>query len=316
MYDTMKAVVCTKFGGPDVFKLTDVNKPAPRDNEVMIKIHATTVTGSDVILRRMDSKKYRLIMHLLFGFTKPRNPMFGFILAGEIESAGKNVCLFKKGDRIFGATLQSNYNLRTGTYAQFKCLPEDAMILPIPTGATYEEAAALPYGFSLALSFLDQGNIQVAKNVLVYGASGSVGTAAVQLANYYGAKVTGVCSTANVDLVKSLGADTVIDYTKEDVTYTARQYDLIFDAVPYGMNDRKQLRARCEKILAPGGKYISIDDKAKPFNKQTFSVIKELFEAGRIVPVIGKTFGLEQITEAHSYVESGHKRGNAVIIVS
>lgn len=315
MNGTMKAVICTKFGGPEVLKLKQVKKPLTKDNEILIRIRATTVTGSDVILRRMNSKKYWLIMHLLFGFTKPRNPMFGFILSGEIEATGKNVHLFKKGDRVFGATLRSNRNLRPGTYAEYKCLPEDAMILPIPSGATFEEAAALPYGYSLALGFLKQGGIQHAKSVLIYGASGSAGTAAVQLAKYYGAHVTGVCSTANLELVKSLGADKVIDYTKQDVADTGQLYDLVFDSVPFGMIDRSQNRAKCEKLLTPDGRYISIDDKAKPFCAETFARIKELYEEGKIKPVIGRTFSLEQIPYAHQYVETGHKLGNAVIIV-
>jgi NADPH:quinone reductase-like Zn-dependent oxidoreductase len=311
----MKAVICTGFGGPEVFSLKEVSKPVPKDNEMLIKIHATTVTGSDVILRRNNSKKYWLIMHLLFGFTKPRSPIFGFILAGEVESAGKDIKHFKVGDKVFGATLKTNHNMRLGTYAEYKCLPEDSQITLMPKGASYEEAAALPYGYSLALGFLKQGGIEREKNVLIYGASGTIGTAAVQLAKCYGARVTGVCSTANVPLVTSLGADNVKDYTKQDVSASGESFDLILDTVPHGMIDRKELKKRCKKLLAPGGKYVSIDDKADPFKKETFDFIKELFEAGSIKPVIGKTYPLEHIADAHRYVDSSHKRGNVVIIV-
>lgn len=311
----MKAVICERFGGPEVFVLKEVAKPVPKHNEILIKIHATTVTGSDPIFRSMRSKRYWLIMHLLFGFTKPRSPVLGFMLAGEVESVGRDVRRFKKGDRVFGTTLKTNFNLRLGTYAEYKCLPENSTILHMPEDAAYEEAAALPYGFSLALGFLQQGEIKSRKNVLVYGASGSIGSAAVQLARYYGAQVTGVCSTANLDLVSSLGASRVIDYTKEDIAGSTDQYDLILDAVPYGMLDRKELKVKCGKLLAPGGRYISIDDRATTFNIGTFRFLKELYEAGRIRPVIGRLFPLEQMVEAHRYVDGGHKVGNVVITV-
>ncbi len=311
----MKAVICTGYGGPEVLTLKELKKPVPKDNEVLIKIHATTVTGSDVIIRRMNSKKYGLIMHLLFGFTKPRNPILGFILAGNIESAGKQVKRFKKGDKVFGLTLKSNFNLRSGTYAEYKCLPEDSVICPMPKGATYEEAAAIPYGFSLALGFLKRGNIQAGKKVLIYGASGSIGTAAVQLSKYYGAYVTGVCSTVNTQLVRSLGADNVIDYQKENFMESGELYDLILDAVPSGMVKREELKMKCLKMLTPEGKYISIDDKVKSFSHETISFLIELFETGKIWPVIGKCYPLEQISEAHSYVDEGHKVGNVVITV-
>src|SRR5665647_23038 len=310
----MKAIVCTKYGPPEVLQLKEIEKPAPKDSEVCIKIHATSITHSDIIIRGLKVHGgMRFLMGLAIGFSKPRNPILGMILAGEVESTGKAAKRFKKGDQVYGVTIKSAMHLRLGTYAEYKCLPDDSFIVYKPSNRTYEEAAAVPYGSSIALYFLKKGKIQSGQKILVYGASGSIGTSIVQLAKYFGAKVTGVCSTSNVELVKSLGADTVIDYTKEDFSETGELYDVIFDAVPAGMMDRTSLKFKCEKALTSNGKYISIADGRPGFSIEGLILLNELLETGKIKPVIDRCYPLEQIAEAHRYVELGHKKGNVVI---
>jgi NADPH:quinone reductase-like Zn-dependent oxidoreductase len=312
----MKAMVCTKYGPPEVLQLKEIEKPVPKDNEVCIKIHATSITHSDIIIRGLKVHGgMRLLMGLAIGFSKPRNPILGMILAGEVESTGKAVKRFKKGDQVYGVTIKSAMHLRLGTYAEYKCLPEDSFIVSKPANTTYEESAAVPYGGLIALYFLKRGKIQSGQKILVYGASGSIGTSIVQLAKYFEAKVTGVCSTSNVELVKSLGADTVIDYTKEDFTETGELYDIIFDAVPAGMMDRTSLKFKCKKALTSNGKYISIADGRPEFSIEGLILLNELLETGKIKPVIDRCYPLEQIAEAHRYVELGHKKGNVIITV-
>jgi NADPH:quinone reductase-like Zn-dependent oxidoreductase len=236
----MKAIVCTKYGPPEVLQLKEVPKPTPKKNEIRIKIHATTVTSSDCILRGFSIPAWHpvgLMMGIFMGFGKPRNPILGMVSAGDVDSVGSDVKRFKIGDPVLAYTALSPTKIRLGTYAQYNCIPEDWIVVRKPANLSYEEAAAIPYPGELAMFFLKKGDIQNRKNVLIVGASGSIGTTAVQLARHFGVKVTGVCSTANLDLVKSLGAENVIDYTKEDYSKRSERYDLILDAVPQQVAD-------------------------------------------------------------------------------
>jgi len=302
----MRAIICTKYGSPDVLQLKDIAKPSPKDHEIQIKIHATTVTSGDCRVRGSNVPfLYWVPMRLYFGFRKPRNSVLGVELAGEVTAIGKKVTQFKLGDQVVAMN-----GLSFGAHAQYICLSEEDPVALKPVNATYEEAAAIPFGGTTALHFLRKGKIKSGSKALIYGASGAVGTAAVQLAKYFGAEVTGVCSTTNVDLVRSLGAKHVIDYMKDDFTETSQRYDLIMDAVG------KVSKAKCQHILAPNGIYVTVEGQGiARVTAKDIILLKELMEAGEIQAVIDRRYPLEQIQEAYRYVETGRKRGNVVITV-
>jgi NADPH:quinone reductase-like Zn-dependent oxidoreductase len=314
----MKAIVYTRFGPPEVLHLQEVETPTPKANEVLIRIVATTVAKEDPDMRASPGFN---------GFLKPRHPILGQELAGEVESIGRDVTRFKLGDQVFGMD-------SFGAYAEYKCMPQDGALAIKPANLSYEEAASVPNGALTALPFLrDKGNIQRGQTVLIYGASGSVGTAAVQLAKYYGAKVTGVCSTTNLEWVKSLGADQGIDYTREDFTENGQTYDIIFDTVG------KRSFSECKGSLTDEGMYLAtvptpvlmlqalwtvksggkrvkfMATGLRPASEKIKDLVflTELIEAGKMKPVIDRCYPLEQIAEAHRYVEQGHKKGNVVI---
>ena len=309
----MKAIVCTKYGPPEVLQLRQVEKPAPMCDEVLIRIHATAVTASDIFIRSSQVPFRVLIpMRLMLGLTKPRKSIIGLVLAGEIEAIGKDTKRFKTGDQVYGLT---GFDL--GAYAEYKCMKETdsthGCLAMKPMNISYEQATAAAYGGLLALQFMEKGNIQRGQEVLIYGASGTTGTMAIQYAKFLGAKVTAVCSTANVEMVKSLGADAVIDYTREDSLNPGVQYDFILDAV--GKNKTSKLKEACTKALAPNGKYASIDDAALQLDSERLALIKELVEAGHVKPVIDRCYPLEELVEAHRYVGRGHKKGGVAITV-
>ncbi len=309
-----ESIVCPKYGPPEVLTLKEVEKPAPKDDEVLIKIYATAVTASDIFIRGSQIPiKFWILMRLAIGLTKPRKSIIGLVLAGEIESTGKNIKRFKTGDKVYGLT-----GFGLGAYAEYKCMKETdstyGCLAIKPDNISYEEATVAAYGGLLAFQYMEKGNIRPGQEVLIYGASGTTGTTAIQFARYLGAKVTAVCSTANLELVKSLGADKVIDYTKEDTLSPGIKYDFILDAV--GKRKSSKLKEVCKNALTAGGIYVSIDDGSLMLDSNRLAFIKELVETGHIKPVIDRIYPLENIVEAHSYVGKGHKKGGVVITIS
>ncbi|AGE75752.1 MULTISPECIES: NAD(P)-dependent alcohol dehydrogenase [Bacillus] len=301
----MKAIICTKYGPPNVLQLQNVEKPKPKKNEVLVKIHATSVSTGDCRIRGFNSPLlFWIPMRIILGFRKPRKPILGVELSGEIEDIGTDVTQFKKGDQVFALT-----ELNLGGYAEYTCVHESGLIALKPTNVTYEEAAVIPFGGTSALHFLRKGQIKKGQRVLIYGASGSVGTAAIQLAKYFGATVTAICSSSNFDLVTTLGADNVIDYMKEDFTKRGEHYDIIFDAVG------KYKKSLCTDALMPNGKYVSVNGMMAKVSKEDMNLLKQLAETEKLKPVIDRTYRLEEIAEAHIYVEKGHKKGNVSIIL-
>jgi NADPH:quinone reductase-like Zn-dependent oxidoreductase len=307
----MKAIVYENYGPPEVLQLKEIERPAPRDREVLVKVHATTVTIGDTIMRSLNMPPIpgwqKFMARLFLGWRKPKRPILGMELAGEIESVGRKVTRFKPGDPVFASTFAVNF----GGHAEYKCLPENGVLALKPANLTYEEAAAIPSAGQTAWHCLKKGKIQPGQKVLIYGASGAVGTYAMQLASrHFGANVTGVCSGANLELVKSLGASQVFDYTQQDFTQSGATYDVVFDAVG------KLLPAQGKKALKPGGVYINVHADSDGCDKlENLLLLKELIEAGKLKPAIDRVYPMEQIVEAHRYVEQGHKKGNVVITV-
>ena len=309
----MKAVICTKYGPPEVLQFKEVEKPFPKHNEVLIKVIATTVHIGDTKIRRLEPGLgpvkdffFKPLMRIIVGFKGPRKKILGMEMAGEIEAVGKDVTLFKIGDPVFAST-----EFRFGTYAQYCCIPEDGILAIKPTNMTYEEAAPVSNGGLTALINLRKADIQKGQKVLIYGASGSVGTYAIQIARYFGAEVTGVCSTSNLEMVKFLGADKVVDYTQEDFTQGRDTYDVIYDAVG------KIAYSKRKKSLTKSGVYLNVFALSGNIKLKVEDLIflKELCEAGKLRTVIDKRYPMTQIVEAHRYVDKGHKIGNVVITI-
>ena len=328
----MKAIVYTEYGPPDVLQIKEVEKPTPKDNEILVRIYATPVNFGDILARNFKSISPReftmplplwLPTRMHFGFTKPKINILGSEFAGKIETAGKDVKRFRKGDQVFGYR-----GMSMGTNAEYLCMPEEGLVAIKPANMTYEEAAAVPYGAIMALSLLRKANIQSGQKILINGASGGIGSAAVQLAKYFGAEVTGVCGTPRLELVRSLGADKVIDYTKEDFTQSGETYHLIFDILG------KSSFSRCKNSLKQNGIYLLASFKMKQLFQMLWTsmvgskkvicalatekvedlvFIKELVEAGKIKSIIDRRYPLEQAAEAHRYVETGLEKGKVVI---
>ena len=307
--------MCTKYGPPEVLVLREVETPTPKDNEVLIRIHATAVTASDCLIRGMNAPyPARLLVQMAFGFRKPRRPILGMVGSGVVAQIGENVSSFKRGDEVFAYGAMSALKRRFGFYAEYICLPHDWNLAAKPTNTSFEEAAAVPYGGLLALHFVNKAKIQRGERVLIYGASGSIGTMAIQLAKHAEADVTGVCSSRNSELVRSLGATEVIDYTDDAAVSQLEEYDVVFDAV--GKRKTSALKTQSKNALAPQGRYVSVDNGTPSTKKDDFLWLREMVEQGKLRPVIDRNYRLEEIVEAHRYVERGHKRGSVVISVA
>jgi NADPH:quinone reductase-like Zn-dependent oxidoreductase len=312
--ETMKAIICAKYGPPGVLQVKQWKKPIPRKDEVLIKIYAASVTNSDIFIRSSNIPlRFKIPMRLMIGIRKPRNEIIGEVLSGEIEYAGSEIKRFKAGDQVFGLT-----GFSLGAYADYKCMKEidskRGCLAVKPGNISFEAATSAAYGGLLAFQFLEKGNIKRDHRVLVYGASGTTGTIAIQYAKYLGATVTGACGPSNLELVKSLGADRVLDYTKTESIKYLEEYDLVMDAV--GKSKSSELKKACAEALTRNGKYVSIDDGALLLQSDRLNRITELIESGIIKPVTDRVYPFEQIVEAHQYVEMGHKKGNVAITVN
>ena len=307
----MKAIVYERYGPPEVLQIKEIGKPVPGDREVLVKVQATTVTIGDTIMRSLNipvTGLQKLMGRLYLGWSSPKRPILGMELAGTVEAVGRKVTRFQPGDAVFASTFAVDF----GGYAEYKCLPEKGVLALKPHNLSFEEAAAAPGAGMTALTCLKKGKIQPGQKVLIYGASGAVGTNAVQLASrHFGAEVVGVCSTANLALVQSLGASRVIDYTREDITQSGETFDVVFDAV--GKLDPK----KGKQLLKPGGAYINVHKDSDSSNTlANLLIIKDIIEAGQLKPVIDRMYPFEQIVEAHRYVEQGHKKGNVAVRIS
>jgi NADPH:quinone reductase-like Zn-dependent oxidoreductase len=312
--DTMKAVICPKYGSAEVLQITQCKKPIPKEDEVLIKIYATSVTDSDILIRSSSvAPKLLIPFRLMIGIRKPRNPIIGEVLAGVIEQTGSKIKKFKVGTKVFGFT-----GFSLGAYADYKCMQEmdsnKGCLTLMPCNISFEEATSAAYGGLLALQFMDKVQINVNSKVLIYGASSTSGTFAIQYAKNFGAEVTAVCGSLNIEFVKSLGADKVLDYTNNDSINKLEKYDLVLDAV--GKRKTSDLKKACSKSLTQNGKYISIDDEALLLNSDRLNKISKLVESGKIKPINDRVYKFDQIIEAHKYVELGHKRGNVAITVN
>lgn len=304
----MRAMITTKYGPPEVLQLQEVKKPFPKKREILVKVHATTVSSGDCRARSFNVPPFLWLQaRLILGIFKPRNPIQGLWLSGVVESVGEQVTSFSKGDKIYARTP----DIKFGAYAEYACLPEKSIMHVIPAKATYEEAVALPFGGLTALHFLKKAGVVKGQKILVYGASGAVGSSAVQLANYFGTTASAVCSTENMDLVKSLGAHEVFDYTKQNLAEITGKFDVIFDAVgkaPY---------AKVKHLMEPQGKYISVITSGHmKMDNAGLAFLNQLFDSGKFKAVIDRVYPFNEMVDAHRYVEKGHKKGNVVVKVA
>jgi NADPH:quinone reductase-like Zn-dependent oxidoreductase len=306
----VKAAVCTGWGPPEVVRVVDVKQPKPSKGQVRIRVVASSVTASETMMRGLKfPRRYRILVRIMFGLRPPGRPLIlGMVFSGVVESVGRKVTAFRPGDEVFGLS-----QWKGGCNAEYVCVAATGLIAARPANLSHAEAAALPYGGLLASVLVSKASIKAGQRVLVYGASGAIGTATVQLARHLGARVTGVCSTTNLALVQSLGAESVVDYTREDFTASGERYDAILDAV--GKRKSAQAMVNAERALAPGGTIMSIDGFRPWLRAEDLSVLKRLAESGEFRPVIDRTYPLEQIVEAHRYVDEGHKRGNVIVTI-
>ncbi|HMA38898.1 MAG TPA: NAD(P)-dependent alcohol dehydrogenase [Gemmatimonadales bacterium] len=305
----MKAAICTRYGAPDVLQIQDVPEPVPGRRDLLIRVHAAAVSVSDTYIRSMVPTAqlwFRVLARLAMGLTKPRRPILGAVLAGEVAATGAGVRRFRAGERVYAFT-----TMRMGAYAEYACVAESKIVARAPENLTAAEAAALPYGGLIALHCLRKAGVAAGQRVFIYGASGAIGTAAVQLAKHLGAHVTAACGPTNLDLVRSLGTDAVLDYTASPPESFSVGYDRVIDAV--GRRKTSALKVAAQTALAPGGRYVSVDDSLPRFGPRDLVLLTQLAEQGALVPVIDRRFPLAQVADAHRYVELKHKKGNVIL---